>query len=202
MKRWLFDLKKPLSLSSAVKQRQLPGWRTNFPTVHPYLICMIESAILWLLNFLAVPTVGLTSVFFISFISATLLPLGSEPAVFAVIKANGAMFWPVILVATVGNTLGGMVDYWMGYGAKQTFARERSSRWFHWLERFGPKTMLLAWLPGIGDPICTLAGWLKLPFWPSVFYMMVGKFLRYLFMTWLLLNVPDGFWRSIADWLA
>lgn len=163
---------------------------------------MIENAILWLLKTLAVPTVGLTSVFLISFISATLLPLGSEPAVFAVIKANPAMFWSVILVATVGNTLGGMVDYWMGYGAKQTFAKERHSRWFHWLERFGPKTMLLAWLPGIGDPICTLAGWLKLPFWPSVMYMAIGKFVRYILMTWLLLNVPDGFWRSVADWLA
>ncbi len=163
---------------------------------------MIESAIHWLLHTLAVPSVGLSSVFIISFVSATLLPLGSEPAVFAVIKANPAMFWSVILVATVGNTLGGVVDYWMGYGAKQAFAKERSSRWFHWLERFGAKTMLLAWLPGIGDPICTLAGWLKLPFWPSVMYMAIGKFVRYLLMTWLLLNVPDGFWRSLADWLA
>ena len=58
---------------------------------------MIESAVLWLLKFLAVPTVGLTSVFLIAFVSATLLPLGSEPAVFAVVKANPAMFWPVIL---------------------------------------------------------------------------------------------------------
>lgn len=163
---------------------------------------MIESAVLWLLNVLAVPTVGLTSVFLISFISATLLPLGSEPAVFAVIKANPAMFWPVILIATLGNTLGGVVDYWMGYGAKQAFAKERSTRWFHWLERFGAKTMLLAWLPGIGDPICTLAGWLRLPFWPSVVYMAIGKFIRYVLMTWLLLNVPDGFWHRVGDWLS
>ena len=163
---------------------------------------MIESAVLWLLHTLAIPSVGLTSVFIISFVSATLLPMGSEPAVFAVIKLNPAMFWPVILVATVGNTLGGVVDYWMGYGAKQAFAKERSSRWFGWLERFGPKTMLLGWMPGIGDPICTLAGWLKLPFWPSVFYMAIGKFLRYILMTWLLLNVPDGFWHQVGDWLA
>lgn len=162
---------------------------------------MIENAILWLLKILAVPTVGLTSVFMISFVSATLLPLGSEPAVFAVIKANMLMFWPVILVATAGNTLGGVVNYWMGYGARQTFARERASRWFHWLERFGPRTMLLAWLPGVGDPICTLAGWIKLPFWPSVIYMAIGKFLRYISVTWLLLHVPDGFWRSVADCL-
>lgn len=163
---------------------------------------MIESAVLWLLNILAIPTVGLTSVFLISFVSATLLPLGSEPAVFAVIKASPEMFWPVILVATVGNTLGGIVDYWMGYGAKQAFAKERSTRWFHWLERFGAKTMLLAWLPGIGDPLCTLGGWLRLPFWPSVIYMAIGKLLRYLTMTSLLLYVPDGVWHRIGELLS
>jgi membrane protein YqaA with SNARE-associated domain len=65
---------------------------------------MIESAITWLLGILAAPEVGLTSVFIISFVSATLVPLGSEPAVFAVCKANGDMFWPAIAVATVGNT--------------------------------------------------------------------------------------------------
>jgi membrane protein YqaA with SNARE-associated domain len=161
---------------------------------------MIEPAIKWLLSVLAVPDVGLTSVFFISLVSATLLPLGSEPAVFAVIKANSALFWPVIGVATIGNTLGGMIDYWMGYGAKQAFAKERESRWFGWLQRYGAKTMLLAWLPGIGDPICTLAGWLKLPFWQSVYYMAIGKFLRYVTVTTLLFYVPDGFWRRLVSW--
>ena len=160
---------------------------------------MIESAIAWLLQLIAAPEVGLTSVFLISFISATLLPLGSEPAVFAVIKANPALFWAAIGVATLGNTLGGMVDYWMGYRAKQAFAKERDTRWFRWLARYGAKTMLLAWVPGIGDPICSQAGWLRLPFWPSVGYMAIGKFLRYQTMTWLLLEVPDGFWRGIAS---
>lgn len=161
---------------------------------------MIESAIAWLLNVLAVPDVGLTSVFFISLVSATLLPLGSEPAVFAVVKANGALFWPAITVAAVGNTIGGAIDYWMGYGAKKVFSKERESRWFGWLQRFGAKTMLLSWLPAIGDPLCTLGGWLKLPFWPCVFYMAIGKFLRYLTMTSALLYVPDGFWRQLLSW--
>ncbi len=163
---------------------------------------MIESAIAWLLQVLALPQVGLSSVFIISFVSATLLPLGSEPAVFAVVKANGALFWPVILVATLGNTLGGMVDYWLGYRAKDAFAKERDSVWFRWLAHYGARTMLLAWLPGIGDPLCTLAGWLKLPFWPSVAYMAAGKLLRYLCMTSLLLYVPDGVWHRIGQWLA
>lgn len=160
---------------------------------------MVENAVQWVLTTLAAPEVGLFSVFIISFVSATLLPLGSEPAVFAVVKANAALFWPVLLVATAGNTLGGVVNYWMGLGAKQVFAKERETRWFGWLQRFGAKTMLLAWLPGIGDPLCLLAGWLKLPFWPCVFYMAIGKFLRYLTMTWLLLYIPDGFWHYLAN---
>ncbi len=163
---------------------------------------MVESAVYRLLGVLALPSIGLSSIFLVSFVSATLLPLGSEPAVFAVVKANQSLFWPAILVATVGNTLGGVVDYWMGYGAKQAFAKERESRWFGWMQRFGPKTMVLAWLPGIGDPICTVGGWLKLPFWPCVFYMALGKFLRYITMTSLLLYVPDGFWQRVAHWLA
>jgi len=160
---------------------------------------MIETAVLWLLKVLAAPTVGLTSVFVIAFVSATLVPLGSEPAVFAVIKANEAMFWPAILVATLGNTLGGAVDYLLGYRAKIAFARERQSRWFGWLAKYGAKTMLLSWLPGIGDPLCTLAGWLHLPFWPSVMYMAIGKFGRYLTMTLVLLYVPDDFWRNLGE---
>jgi membrane protein YqaA with SNARE-associated domain len=161
---------------------------------------MIASAIEWLLTVLALPTVGLSSVFVISLVSATLLPIGSEPAVFAVVAANADLFWPVMVVATLGNTLGGVIDYWMGYGAKQAFAKERESRWFRWLERYGAKTMLLAWLPGVGDPICVLGGWLRLPFWPCVGYMALGKFLRYFTMTWLLLSVPDGFWRDLVSW--
>jgi len=163
---------------------------------------MIESAITWLLNVLAAPEVGLTSVFIISFVSATLVPLGSEPVVFATIKANPALFWPAIGVATVGNTLGGAVDYWIGYRAKQAFAKERESRWFRWLARYGAKTMLLSWVPGIGDPLCTLGGWLKLPFWPAIGYMAIGKLARYLTMTTLLLYVPDGFWAALGRLLS
>jgi len=162
---------------------------------------MIESAVLWLLGWLAIPQVGLTSVFLISLVSATLLPMGSEPAVFAVVKADMNLFWIVMLVATVGNTLGGMINYWIGYGAHETFAKEKKTRWFGWLERFGPKAMFLTWLPGVGDPISTLGGWLKLPFWPCVVYMALGKFLRYALMTWALMHVPDHIWRQIAGWV-
>ena len=155
-----------------------------------------------LLALLALPQYGLSTVFIAAFVSATLLPVGSEPILFGLLKLNPEMFWPAIAVATVGNTLGGAVDYWMGYRAKQAFAKERDTRWFRWLARYGAKTMLLAWLPGVGDPLCTLAGWLKLPFWPSVAYMAVGKCARYLTMTTLLLYVPDGVWHRIGQMLS
>ena len=140
-----------------------------------------------LIDLLALPEVGLSTILVISFISATLLPLGSEPAVFALVKINPAMFWPAILVATVGNTLGGAISWWMGYGAEALYERVKHKRFeahaLQWLERFGPKACLLSWLPGVGDPLCAVAGWLKLPFWPCVMYMAIGKFARYLTMT-------------------
>ncbi len=128
--------------------------------------------------------------------------MGSEPAVFAVVKANGGLFWPVIAVATVGNTIGGAINYWLGYGVKRIVhprAHPGHVRWLGWLERLGPKAMLLSWLPGAGDPLCSLGGWLKLPFWPCVAYMAIGKFLRYIFMTTALLYIPDGFWTAVGN---
>lgn len=154
----------------------------------------LESLLRSLLMILAVPEVGLTAVFLISLVSATLLPLGSEPAVFLLVKANPALFWPAILVATAGNTLGGAISWWMGYGAERVYERAtqrkpHSPRLLAWFEQFGAKLCLLSWLPVVGDPICALAGWLRLPFWPSLAYMAVGKFGRYLVMTAVLLWV-------------
>ena len=162
---------------------------------------MIESAVIWLLGYLAIPQIGLTSVFFVSFISATLIPMGSEAFVFAVVSADHTLFWQVMAIATIGNTLGGTLNYWIGYGAKEAFAKERETRWFGWLRKYGAKTMFLSWLPGIGDPLCTLGGWLKLPFFPCVAYMAIGKFCRYFVMTTLLLYIPEEYWRNIANLL-
>ena len=146
-----------------------------------------------LLALLALPEYSLTTVFVVSFISATLIPLGSEPVVFGLIKLNPELFWPVVLVATTGNTLGGAVDWWMGYGAHQAVDKYRHSathtRALDWLERLGAKACLLSWLPIVGDPLCAVAGWLKLPFWPCLAYMAVGKFARYLTMTAVLTSV-------------
>ena len=156
----------------------------------------MEAFFASLLQALALPQYGLSTVFVVAFISATLLPLGSEPAVFGLVELNPSLFWPAILVATAGNTLGGAVSWWMGLGTHKAVDRAAGHptelRALAWLRRFGPRACLLSWLPIVGDPLCAVAGWLRLPFWPCMAYMAVGKFLRYLVMTTALLYVWPG----------
>ncbi|MFT3813781.1 MAG: YqaA family protein [Acidovorax sp.] len=160
----------------------------------------MESAVeIWLhhlLQWLALPQFGLSTIFIVALVSATLLPLGSEPAVFGLVKLNPDLLWPAILVATAGNTIGGAISWWMGLGTHRVVDRAAGHatdpRALAWLRRFGAKACLLSWLPVVGDPLCAVAGWLKLPFWPCIAYMAVGKFLRYLVMTAGLLYLWPG----------
>ena len=151
-----------------------------------------------LLAWYAVPENGLLSVALIAFISATLLPMGSAPAVFGFVKLNPDQFWLTVCVATLANTLGGLTSFWLGLGAKKALADRRSTRYLTWLERFGPKMLLLAWLPVVGDPLCAVAGWLKLPFWPSAVDMPIGTFIRDVSFTGALLWIPDAWWMKFA----
>jgi membrane protein YqaA with SNARE-associated domain len=145
----------------------------------------------YLLGLMALPEYGLTTVFIITFVSATLVPMGSEPAVFGLVKLSPDLFWPAMAVATAGSTLGGVVTWWMGYGAERAYEhvthKRHDARALRWLRRHGAKACLLSWLPIVGDPLCAVAGWLRLPFWPCTLYMAVGKFARYVVMTAALL---------------
>jgi membrane protein YqaA with SNARE-associated domain len=152
-----------------------------------------EAAFAALLAALALPRYSLPAVFLAALLGGTLLPLGSEPLVFALVRLNPAEFWPVILAATAGGTLGGALTWTMGYGAERAFEqathrRPRERRALAWLRRFGPKACVLAWLPLVGDPLCVAAGWLRLPFWPCLAWMAVGKFARYWLLTVALLR--------------
>lgn len=148
----------------------------------------LSSCVATLMGWIALPAVGLGSLFLVAFLSATLLPLGSEAMLFAVVRQHPPWFWPALLVATAGNTLGGAFTWWMGRGAHGLLDRARDAvpqlqashqRVMRWLQRFGPAACLLAWLPVVGDPLCALAGWLRLPFWPCVACMAAGKSARY-----------------------
>ena len=130
--------------------------------------------------------------------------MGSEPVLFGYLKLNPDMFWVAILVATIGNTLGGMLDWLMGFGdskAHEKLLGPKEHKLLKWFEKLGPQALLLSWLPIVGDPLCAVAGWLRLPWLPCLMYMAIGKFLRYLTMTYALLMVPDGFWSAIGQWL-
>lgn len=152
-----------------------------------------------LLSALALPQYGLSTLFVIALVSATLVPMGSEPAVIGLVELNPSMFWPAIGVATLGNTAGGAITWWMGLGAHKAYdaARQKPSsahgRAATWLLRYGPKGCLLSWLPIVGDPLCAVAGWLRLPFGPCLVYMAIGKFARYLTMT--------GLWLAGRAWM-
>ena len=158
----------------------------------------MEAWLHTLLAALALPKFGLSTVFVVALVSATLLPLGQRAGGVRARQAGPRLFWPAVLVATAGNTVGGAISWWMGYGAERAYERvthhkpheQRAHR--SWLQRFGPKACLLSWLPLVGDPLCAVAGWLKLPFWPCVGYMAIGKFARYLTMTGGLLWVFPG----------
>lgn len=147
----------------------------------------MESWLNQLLTLLALPEFGLSTLFVVAIISATLVPLGSEPVLFGLIKLNPELFWPALLVATVGNTLGGVIGWAMGLASHRVVDKYRHSSThltaLDWLERIGPKACLLSWLPAVGDPLCVVAGWLKFPLWPCVVYMAIGKFARYAVMT-------------------
>ena len=152
-----------------------------------------------LLGWLALPKVGLSAIFVTSFVSATLLPLGSEAALLGVVHVDRTLLWPAIGVATLGNTLGGMFTWFMGRGAAEAWAhythRASDMRALRWLQRFGPKACLLAWLPVVGDPLCAMAGWLRMNLWRCTLYMAIGKFARYVVLTVGTYAVMDGYWR-------
>ena len=142
-----------------------------------------------LLTNVATPEIGLVVLFVCAVLAATLLPLGSEPVLLALLAFYPELLLPSLLVASVGNTLGGAIGWWMGYGAERWMAKRLNQdhvtvhmHALNWLERIGPPACLGAWLPIIGDPLCVVAGYLRLPFWPCLAYMAIGKCLRYLLL--------------------
>lgn len=120
------------------------------------------------------------SLFTSSFLSATLLPGSSEAVLVALLIAGVGPVWALVLIATIGNSLGGMTNVILG----RFFPQRIQSRWQgkakDWLTRFGPATLLLSWVPLIGDLLCLLAGWLRLSMGPVVFFLCLGKALRYI----------------------
>lgn len=118
---------------------------------------------------------SLWGLFISSILSATLLPGGSELVLVGVLKLHPELFWPALAIGTLGNTLGGMITFGMGYLLPQTRLLKHIDK----LRRYGTPALLLAWAPVIGDALCLTAGWLKLNPWLAALFMAFGKFARY-----------------------
>ena len=119
--------------------------------------------------------ISLWGLFLSSLLGATLLPGGSELVLVGVLKLHPELFWPALAVGTLGNTLGGMITFGMGYLLPQT----RQLKYIEKMRRYGTPALLLAWTPILGDALCLTAGWLKLNPWYAALFMAAGKFVRY-----------------------
>jgi membrane protein YqaA with SNARE-associated domain len=119
---------------------------------------------------------GLAGLFLASFLSATLLPGGSEVVLAGLLLAHPEQAPAALLLATVGNTAGGMVTYYMGRLLPQKIAPEKAAL----VRRRGAPILLLAWAPIVGDALCAAAGWLRLPALACTLWMALGKGARYL----------------------
>lgn len=122
---------------------------------------------------------SLFSLFSSSFLSATLLPGSSEAVLVALLLAGKSEPGLLVLIATIGNSLGGVTNVILG----RFFPLRKTSRWQekaqHYLKRYGAATLLLSWMPVIGDLLCLLAGWMRIAWGPVIFFLCLGKGLRY-----------------------
>jgi len=157
---------------------------------------MISSMSEFLINY------GLWSLFFVSFFASTLLPLGSE-WLLVVLLLQGSHPVATVTVATLGNSLGAGTNYLIGfYGGNwfiekvlriDTNRQQQARRWFN---RYGHWSLLLAWLPVVGDPLCLVAGMLKISLLRFFLLVTTGKGLRYTFLTILTLHGAETLFSS------
>jgi membrane protein YqaA with SNARE-associated domain len=133
---------------------------------------------------------GYPALFFLSFLASTLIPLGSEWLLVALIVQGFAPL-PVVLVASAGNLMGACTSYGIGIRGS-TFLTTKILRldennraraeWF--FAKYGHWSLLLSWLPVIGDPLCVVAGMMKVGFSRFAILVMSGKAARYAAVAW------------------
>lgn len=134
----------------------------------------------WLLDY------GVIGLFFAAFLAATILPLSSE-FMLGLLVANGADPVWVVAVATAGNVLGSLTCYALGWWGSEPILQ----RWLRLSDRdltrarnhfvrYGSPSLLLAWLPVVGDPLTVISGVMRTPLWLFLALVTVGKLGRYL----------------------
>ena len=125
--------------------------------------------------------------FLAAFVAATVLPMQSEGVLAGLLLAGAQSPAALVLVATIGNVLGSVVNWLLGRGIdcfrdRKWFpaspaARDRATARYH---RYGRWSLLLSWMPVIGDPLTVVAGVLREPLWSFLAIVTVAKAGRYL----------------------
>ncbi|HUP64854.1 MAG TPA: YqaA family protein [Thermoanaerobaculia bacterium] len=135
---------------------------------------------------------ALGGLFLWSFLAATIVPIGSEPALIAIVLSQGGLIVPVA-VATAGNVLGALTTWWIGRGLASVIETRVPGRWeeraTRTFDRFGRPALLLSWVPFLGDAIVLVSGFARVPLLPFTGWVTVGKLLRYLLVAWTALRV-------------
>jgi membrane protein YqaA with SNARE-associated domain len=131
-------------------------------------------------------TAGYIGLFLAAFGAATLLPLQSEAVLVGLLVSDRYWLWGLLFVATLGNVLGSLVNWWLGRGLE----RFQDRRWFpvgpkhmararaHY-QRYGHWSLLLSWLPVIGDPLTLIAGVMREPLGRFLLIVSFAKGVRY-----------------------
>ncbi|MCX7095435.1 MAG: DedA family protein [Methylobacter sp.] len=125
-----------------------------------------------------------------AFISSTLAPGGSEAVLAYMVAAGHYQVELLIIVATLGNTLGAMTTWGLGVLAAKKFPAaellsENKQKALDILRTKGIWALFFTWLPVVGDVLCFAGGWLKLPFFQACLIILLGKFGRYAVIAWL-----------------
>ena len=133
------------------------------------------------------------SLFFISFLAATILPFSSELTLAGLISTSNYDNLLLLIIASFGNVLGSVVNWGLGfYSINLTTKKwflfketqiERSSKWF---SKFGKWSLLFAWVPILGDPLTLVAGLLRVRFLDFIILVAIGKVSRYLVIFYLI----------------
>lgn len=124
-----------------------------------------------------------------AFISSTIAPGGSE-AVLAYMVAAGHQAEFLVIVATIGNTLGAITTWGLGVLAAKrmpvaALLSEKKRRALEIVKKRGIWTLFFTWLPIVGDVLCFAGGWLRLPFLQACSIILLGKFCRYAMIAWM-----------------
>ena len=133
------------------------------------------------------------TLFLSAFLSATVLP-GSSEALLVLRLTEGSPWVTAVLTAAAGNLCGSLVTYGMGRAGNAVLharwlriGRDDLRRAQAWFGRWGLPSLLFAWLPVVGDPLCLVAGLLRVKLSAFVALVGLGKLARYGFIAWLVL---------------